>query len=115
MCSRDEAMILRKRTATDGVAMSTRKLLAHVSAGLLALTAVMIGGFGFGGSADPAAAMGALVHTPVQLPAYGSDTAPSAATDVTSAASAAAPPYESLFASLPSLPPLFLGLHIPGV
>src|SRR5271163_67742 len=105
-------MVLRKRTATDGVAMSTRKLLAGVSAGLLALTAVMIGGFGFGGSADPAAAMGALVHTPVQLAAYGSDTATSAATDVTSAASAAAPPYESLFASLP---PLLLGLNIPGV
>jgi hypothetical protein len=34
---------------------------------------------------------------------------------VASAASAAAPPYESLFASLPSLPPLFLGLNIPGV
>ena len=61
----------------NGVAMSTRKLLAGVSAGLLALTAVMIGGFGFGGSAAPAAAMGALVHTPVQLAAYGSDTATS--------------------------------------
>jgi hypothetical protein len=59
--------------------------------------------------------MGALVHTPVQLAAYGSDTATSAATDVTSAASAAAPPYETLFASLPSLPPLLLGLNIPGV
>ena len=73
----------------------------------------MIGGFGFG-SADPAAAM-RTVHTPVQLAVNGSDTAASAATDVASAASAAAPPYESLFASLPSLPPLLLGLNIPGV
>ena len=47
----------------NGVAMLTRKLLAGVSAGLLALTAVMIGGFGFGGSADPAAAMGAQVSS----------------------------------------------------
>jgi hypothetical protein len=106
--------LVRKRAAREGVAMSTRKLLAGVSAGLLALTAVMIGGFGFGGSADPAAAI-RTVHTPMQRAAYGSDTAASAATDVASAASAAAPPYESLFASLPSLPPLLLGLNIPGV
>src|SRR6202023_1420308 len=46
----------------NGVAMSTQKLLAGVSAGLLALTAVMIGGFGFGGSADPAAAMRTVLH-----------------------------------------------------
>ena len=108
-------MVLRKRTTPKWVAMSTRKLLAGVSAGLLALTAVMIGGFGFGGSADPAAAMRTVLHTPVQFAAYGSDTATSAATDVASAASAAAPPYVSLFESLPSLPPLLLGLNIPGV
>lgn len=89
-------------------------LVACAGAGLLALTAVMIGGFGFGGSADRAAAM-RTVHTPVQLAAYGSDTATSAATDVASAASAAAPPYESWFANLPSLPPLLLGFNTPGV
>jgi hypothetical protein len=94
--------------------MSTRKLLAGVIAGLLALTAAMTGEFSFGGSVGPVAATRSA-DTPVRLAAYGSDAASSAATDVASAMSAAAPPYESLFGSLPSLPPLLLGLNSPGV
>jgi hypothetical protein len=95
--------------------MSTRKLLAGVIGGLLTLTAAMTGEFSFGDSGGPVAATRSA-GTPVQLAAYGSDAATSAATDVASGAvSAAAPPYESLFANLPSLPPLLLGLNIPGV
>jgi hypothetical protein len=87
-------------------------LVASAGAGLLTLTAMMNSAFAYGQIGDTASP---AAEIPVQLTAHGSDTATSTATDVASAASAAAPPYETLFASLPSLPPLLLGLNIPGV
>jgi hypothetical protein len=83
-------------------------LVASAGAGLLTLTAMMNSAFAYGQIGDTASS---AAEIPVQLTAY-TDTISNAAAD---AASAAAPPYETLFASLPSLPPLPLGLNIPGV
>lgn len=79
-------------------------LVASVGAGLLTLTAMMNAAFAYGQIGDTASP---AVEIPVQLTAY-TDT-------ISNAASDAASSYSSFFSDLPSLPPLILGLNIPGV
>lgn len=83
-------------------------LVASAGAGLLTLTAMMNSAFTYGqigNTASPAA------EIPVQLTDY-TDTIGNAAAVATSDAASS---YSSLFSDLPSLPPLLVGLNIPGV
>lgn len=83
-------------------------LVASAGAGLLTLTAMMNSAFAYGQIGDTASP---AAEIPVQLTAY-TDTISNAAAD---AASDAASSYSSFFSDLPSLPPLILGLNVPGV
>jgi hypothetical protein len=82
------------------------RVIAGAGAGLLTLTAIMNSAFAYGHTAGAVAPT--AVEMPVQLASY-TDTIGNAASD------AAGSSYSSLFSSLPSLPPLILGLNIPGV
>jgi hypothetical protein len=90
------------------------QLAATAAAGLLALTTTMTAGPAYGAPVDSALAP-ATGSAPVALMAYGSDAAGNAAANAASDAAAAESSYSAFFSSLPSLPPLILGLNIPGV
>lgn len=79
-------------------------LVASAGAGLLTLTAMMNSAFAYGQIGDTASP---AAEIPVQLTAY-TDTISNAAADAASS-------YSSFFSDLPSLPPLILGLNVPGV
>ncbi len=78
-------------------------LIASAGVGLLTLTAMINSAFAYGQIGDTASP---TEEIPVQLTAYN-DTISNAASDVASS-------YSSFFSDLPSLPPVILGLNIPG-
>lgn len=80
------------------------RVVASASAGLLTLTAMTNSAVAYGQIGDTASS---AAEIPVQLTAY-TDTISNAARDAASS-------YSSFFSDLPSLPPLIVGLNIPGV